>query len=239
MFDPSWNPGDGRVVFPLLGGAAAYAFMHYVLSSDNLERWTGGSDPKGRGVLLEHAAGGLWLGLVSMAIGAGVLSLDARELLIWTDTPERILLVAAVNAVVLVPIVAMNMQRASSWAWYPEAKWDWTPQRKAADAACWVVYLLGYELFFRGLLLGALEPALGTWPAIAAMGAFYTIAHLPKFAGETAGTIPIGIAWAMATMWSGSFVTAWLCHSTVAIAGDLFAIRAQSRVGFPATERGP
>lgn len=229
MFDPSWTVGDGRVVFPLFGGAAAYAFMHYALSAENFARWVPGEDAQGRGVLLARVAGGAWLGAFSLVVGMGVLGLDLRELLVITERPERVLVFVLVNGLLVVPIIAINMQRPASWAWYPEARWAWTARRKGLDAGAWLVYLLGYELFFRGLLLGALVPVLGTWPAIAAMAVFYTIAHLPKFAGETAGTFPIAIWWALGTLWSGSFVAAWLSHSTVAIAGDLLAIRAQAR----------
>ena len=49
----------------------------------------------------------------------------------------------------------------------------------------WFIYLFGYELLFRGILLFPLVAAIGVWPAIGVNIALYSATHIPKGVEET------------------------------------------------------
>lgn len=223
---PPWHAGDATTVIPLFGGTLAYIVFDYAFNPTVFAKWFPGPQAKARSVLLSRIVGGVWLGGFAVIAGR-LLHVDLGVI------PDDIVTALAFGlgtGVVLSPILFFQMHRPGSTDEYPQAKgWDWTLGRQAANAGAWLVYLLGYELFFRGLLFGALNPLWGPWPAIAAIAGLYCASHLGKSAGELFGTLPMGVWFALGAYSSGTFFAAFLAHSLIAILSDTFAIRAANR----------
>ncbi len=116
------------------------------------------------------------------------------------------------------------------WAEYPQLRREvWDRRTYLSNAGTWAVYLFGYELFFRGVFLFTMERWIGLWPAIAVVNVAYVYAHLNKNAGETFGTIPIGVIFSLASYHLGGIWAPFLAHTAIASSADFFMIRARNR----------
>jgi membrane protease YdiL (CAAX protease family) len=136
-----------------------------------------------------------------LAVGLGLLAMP--------------LLIAAVR------LPEMRQFYPEIWPQLP-ASWR-TRHRVAAVAGGWLVYLLGYEALFRGLLLPVLVAAIGIWPGMAVATGLYVLAHLDRPSAETLASIPTGFAFALLTLTTGSFLAALLLHWIIATANELAA----------------
>lgn len=133
-----------------------------------------------------------------------------------------------VLTVILIPIISNNARKAKNLKVYPEIRAQiWTRQILFFELAGWAVYLLGYEILFRGVLLMPLVEPLGIWVAIAINTAIYAAAHLPKNFEETIGAIPFGIVICLLTLASGMIWIAFLVHLVVVWTNSLVSFKCQ------------
>jgi membrane protease YdiL (CAAX protease family) len=123
-------------------------------------------------------------------------------------------------ALTLAGFVAISSRSPKMHALYPEFRQPTaSPSQRALSASSWMVYLAGYELLFRGVILSVAISALGLWAGIAAHTALYVLAHLHKPAGETLSCFLIGPVFALVALEYG-IVAAWFVHCAVAITGE-------------------
>lgn len=145
--------------------------------------------------------------------------------------PARLTLLWTVS--LSVPLAAANFFRnrktglkGGDFGRYPEIrKMEWSYSDLASDAGFWCLYLLAYELMFRGTLFFPLVERLGLWPAIGVNIALYSAVHVPKGAGEAIGALALGFALCLITVSTGSVATAFVVHAVLAVSNDLFAFR--------------
>jgi membrane protease YdiL (CAAX protease family) len=115
-------------------------------------------------------------------------------------------------------------KQGASFGRYPEIALDqWHVATIMVDSVMWMLYLLGYEMMFRGVLLGALSSQLGLGAAVGINVALYAIVHIPKGAQEAVGALVLGYVLCMITVASGSILTAWSAHCALAIVNDVSA----------------
>jgi membrane protease YdiL (CAAX protease family) len=100
----------------------------------------------------------------------------------------------------------------------------WHPGRLLLSSACWMVYIFGYEFFFRGILWFLCYSAFGFWPALAVNILLYSLVHIPKGRFIAIGAIPLGIIFCILSYTSGSFFPAFLIHATMAISAEIFSV---------------
>lgn len=181
----------GPVFWLLLAAAAVYVTYHFA---------TGRLNVRGRKV-----AGGLILGTGSVAIG---LLVGVPLGLGWNDT-LRVLPWAGALAALAVPVVA---RAAAS----PGVRATLRP----AGPGPWALYLVGYELFFRGLLLLGLEPHIGAGPALGVSTALYVFQHLEKHAIEVFSTLLMGVVFGQLALVSGAIWAPATLHFAIAVAAD-------------------
>jgi membrane protease YdiL (CAAX protease family) len=151
-------------------------------------------------------------------------------------TPEALRLPALVPTLaflgvvaLIVPVVVLAARQPAHWRVYPEDRRErWDRRAELGNAASWFAYLVGYELFFRGLLLGTLAVAYGPWPALALTTAIYAAAHFDKPMGEGAGTLPMGFVFGLVTLAAGSVWPAIAGHLVIAVTNDVAVIRWKS-----------
>ena len=190
-------------------------------------------------VLRRRVLGGALLGAVPLAVAVLALGLTPRQVGVAVPAPGASLGVAFGLWVLLLPLLALSTRASPRGEGsgdqrtappYPEIlapRWSWRLRLESAGA--WALYLAGYELFFRGVLLFVLAERIGAWPAIFVTTALYAFAHLPKDAGECAGSIGFGVALGAMTLWSGSVLPAGLLHVLIAVSAETLAIRTQPR----------
>lgn len=88
----------------------------------------------------------------------------------------------------------------------------------------WIVYLVGYEFLFRGIMLFPLVPVIGFWPAAVLGTVLYSLSHYPKSIREALGAIPFGIilawiAWQTQSVWP----CIWI-HACLAVSNSIFSL---------------
>ncbi len=116
---------------------------------------------------------------------------------------------------------------------YPQIRLNnWTKDKLLINSTTWGLYLLGYELMFRGLLLFSFYYAYGTVVAIAVNCVLYSLVHIPKGKKETFGAIPLGAILSIITLNTGSLFVAFVFHVIMALSNDYFAIKAHPSMRF-------
>jgi membrane protease YdiL (CAAX protease family) len=101
---------------------------------------------------------------------------------------------------------------------------DWYPGHVFLSAGAWVLYLLGYEFLFRGVLWFLCFGAFGFWPALAVNLVLYSLVHLPQGVKMAVGTIPVGIIFCLLSHLTGSFLPAFIIHSFIAVSTEMFSL---------------
>jgi membrane protease YdiL (CAAX protease family) len=174
------------------------------------------------------AAAGAWFAATSIAALAWLLPSHAA--IGWSvDFTGRAWIVWSLVAVIDLTAVVRAARSPSMRARYPEARLArWTRTALAVDAAGWIVYLYGYELLFRGVLL---FPLAVSWPlgaALAVHTAIYALAHLDKPVLEILGTVPMGFVLGWLALETGSVLPGFVLHAAIAITNDLLCSRREA-----------
>ena len=175
-----------------------------------------------------------WVGFISMGLlpllillfinpnsGLGYYGLNLRS-----DTLMFNLIVTIGMAAFLIPLVAYSARKPKNLVNYPQIRAkNWESKTFWLNLFGWAVYLLGYELLFRGLLLFPLVDAYGIWLAIAVNVALYSATHIPKGLDETLGAAPLGFVLCLLTLMAGNIWIAFLVHVAMAWTNSLTALK--------------
>ena len=128
------------------------------------------------------------------------------------------------------PILLMNYfiaRKPSNLKVYPQIRMhDWDVRALLINFTAWGMYLLGYEMLFRGFLLFSLYHAFGAPIAIILNVVLYALAHMPKGVREMSASVPFGIILCWITLSTGSFLGAFVIHAALALSNEFFSIRA-------------
>lgn len=179
--------------------------------------------------------------LVLMRRILGVLFLGGGTLLIILLLPGRSLFDYGISfrfrsappwwSLMLIPLIPIlgyaSALTPANLKHYPQIRArQWTHSMMALSSGSWIVFLVSYELFFRGFLLHAFLQQMDPGPAIALNTAMYAFAHFYKGRAEIFGAIPVGIIFCYATLATGNFWTAAILHILMALSNEWFSIRA-------------
>lgn len=88
----------------------------------------------------------------------------------------------------------------------------------------WSLYLLAYELMFRGYLLFLLIGPLGPWPAIGINIALYSAVHVPKGPQEAIGALFLGFLLCLVSLQTGNILVAFTVHVVLAVMNGIGAV---------------
>jgi membrane protease YdiL (CAAX protease family) len=91
----------------------------------------------------------------------------------------------------------------------------------ALHATAYLVYYIGFEIFFRGFVQQGLAPRLGVWPAILVQTALSCLVHIGKPDGEIYGAILGGVVFGLVAARSRSLLWVILIHWVLGISLDL------------------
>lgn len=132
----------------------------------------------------------------------------------------------------LVIMSLVMRKRAATHKNYPQIRTpQWTHGTHAVNIASWAGYLFAYEFGYRGYLLFLPATVLGSWPAVAVSVALYAALHIPRGPVEALGCIPLGVAFSLAAIHTGTIWVPFLAHYISAIVNDLLAFHHNPEFG--------
>jgi membrane protease YdiL (CAAX protease family) len=100
----------------------------------------------------------------------------------------------------------------------------WTVKYCIIAITGWLIYILGYELLFRGILWLVCYMAFGFWVALLINIVLYAAVHLDQGLAMSLGAIPFGILLCLLTFLTGSFLFAFLIHGWLAVSTEIFSV---------------
>ena len=127
----------------------------------------------------------------------------------------------------ILPVVAVILSFFSSknhnlWKESPQLRErNWNISHIFLSAVLWILYILGYEFFFRGIVWFTCFEAFGFPAALAINIILYSAVHLPKGAFMAIGSVPFGIIVCCTSYLSGSFLPAFLIHASMAVTTEI------------------
>lgn len=122
---------------------------------------------------------------------------------------------------------------------YPQVRQStWGVMRVFMNSVSWMLYLLGYEFMFRGLLFFPIAAEMGVVPAIAINCALYVMAHLHKGTGEAFGAFFLGIVLCIIAVATQSWIIPWFLHCILALGNDYTAVKAHPKMKFKSSFAG-
>jgi membrane protease YdiL (CAAX protease family) len=111
---------------------------------------------------------------------------------------------------------------------YPQFKIArWTLFYKILTYTTWILYLLGYEFMFRGILLFGIVEEMGYYPTIIFNVLFYAFVHIPKGRKEVLGCLLLGPVLCVLALKTGSIIIPVVVHIALCLANEYFSIRAE------------
>jgi hypothetical protein len=121
----------------------------------------------------------------------------------------------------------------------------WTPAILVKSFLTWILYLVGLEFLYRGLLFqsltqvleitqGAINPgvALNIWVPVVICAGIYSMIHYFKRDGVSLFAIIWGVLACFIVHWTGSLLPVILLHVTNAIVVELYSIRNHQEMYF-------
>lgn len=143
-----------------------------------------------------------------------------------------LLWIAGISALVI-PLASISARKPKNLINYPQIRAKvWTNKTVIINILGWSLYLFGYELLFRGVLLMPVADQLGVWPAIAINIALYSATHIPKGLDETIGAIPLGLVLCLLTLASGTIWIAFFVHLAMALTNSFTALKFHPDIHF-------
>jgi membrane protease YdiL (CAAX protease family) len=100
------------------------------------------------------------------------------------------------------------------------------------NATGWIIYLIGYEFLFRGILLFECYNSFGFWPAIAINVAIYSAIHLTYGKAQTFGSLLFGGVASYLSLSCGTLLIPIIMHVSLSLVSDYFSIRFNENLSF-------
>lgn len=129
-------------------------------------------------------------------------------------------------SIAVIPLAYFSAKKPKNLINYPQIRTrSWSNRTYYLNLLGWFIYLVGYEVLFRGTLLFPIYELVGIWPAIAINVALYAATHIPKGIEETIGAVPLGIVLCILTLQTGTLWIAIFVHVALAWTNSLTALK--------------
>jgi len=223
------------IMIPVLAGLIGYFCYWFTQESaslkNKLEERYGKERASVLRILYSKYLGAITIGVLPILVYKIFFpetSLSELGLYFNPETRMTSILWIAVLAAVLIPVLLISSKYPKILAKQPEIRMrEWPRSLLFYNLLAWAVYLLGYEFFFRGVLLFPLVDSIGLWPAIAINVVFYAGVHIPKGADEAIGAIPLAIVLCLLTVKTGTIWLAFFVHLAMSWTVTISALRQQ------------
>ncbi len=209
-------------------------WLLYFRAENRLDGYFQDAYSKNLGFTIFHRlVGFLLFGLIPLFVGIFLLNEHWKDLGLLLDYPKAFLAWSAGVMIVLIPFNIQISKTAKNQGSYPQMRiQQWTPSLFILNAGLWILYLMGYEFLFRGMLFFSTLSAFGFWPAVLSNSVLYGLVHAPKGKGEVGGAFIFGIVLCLGCYYSGGFWFAFFIHGFQAIFNEFNAIRFNPEMGF-------
>ncbi|MGW8315931.1 MAG: CPBP family intramembrane glutamic endopeptidase [Bacteroidales bacterium] len=226
-----WNPDSIKILVALLYSVSGFSIYYFLSQAEGpvlmIRNRYPTLDQLVYSVILQRIWGFLFLGIVPLMI----IVFSYRESLSFYGLSFRFLHAPPGWTYGLVPLILLlsyftshapvNLER------YPQIRCkNWTRGILLISAISWIIFLVGYEYFFRGFLLYSCLSVMDPWMAMVLNAALYAMAHLYKGPMETFGAIPLGFILCYVTIVTGNIWSAVLLHSLMALSNEWFSLKA-------------
>ena len=125
----------------------------------------------------------------------------------------------------ILPLTYFATRREDSLRTYPQMRVStWRPVTVFVNSMTWFLYLLGYEMLFRGILFTVCLDQFGFLTALSINLTLYAVTHIPKGASETMGSFLYGTVVCLATVVTGNILVAVVTHVAMALSNDYFSV---------------
>ncbi len=116
---------------------------------------------------------------------------------------------------------------------YPQIRASvWTGSMFAANALTWILYITGYEILFRGILLLPMAGTFGAAAAVAVSTVLYSAVHMAKSMKEAVGSLILGPVLCALTLFFGNIWAAVFVHITLVVSNTVFSFHRNSGMTF-------
>ncbi|MBJ6762564.1 CPBP family intramembrane metalloprotease [Myxococcaceae bacterium JPH2] len=230
----SWRPEYRTPLIVLVTGTIAFPLSYFATSISVCRAllgragWTGEKLAVGC-VLLSRLVGGILLGVIPLFVVRALLPDSEHDFGLTLARPgwDLLFTLVGIGSALTAEYLGYRVW-PGAFALYPEIKVQppWPARLHALNLLGWMLYLAGYELLFRGLMLFPLARNLGSWPAIAITTALYAYAHVPKSPQETVSTFLLGYYFGAVALFTNSIVSPFLIHVCIACSSEGFALLA-------------
>jgi membrane protease YdiL (CAAX protease family) len=229
------NFSDLKITFVLIGTLIFFYIYYYVAHSEYLKNRFK-KDQKARSELklfmIRKILGFSVLGLVPGVIYFSFLEPDNSFGDFFTgEFPSSIYTILILVCIIILLTFAnqkSNPQRSSLQMKIA----DWTPTLFGINAFGWIIYLLGYEFLFRGILLFECYESFGFWPAIAVNVVIYSAIHMINSKDEAIGALLFGAIACYFTLCYGTIFIPIMMHIALSLSSDYFSIRINKNLKF-------
>ncbi|MCK5673503.1 MAG: CPBP family intramembrane metalloprotease, partial [Spirochaetales bacterium] len=199
--------------------------------------WTIFSASRGRGILVIRArfAGFILMALLPVVILLVLTDLELGDIGLIPSSGSLVFIVISslIFSTAGIFVTVFNPGAPKHFAKYPQIRDSkWTRSIFIWNLISWAVYLTGYEIMFRGIIIFTLLEPLGVWPAIAVSTALYSALHLQKGMFEALGALPLGILFSILTVLSGSIWIAAIVHVVMAVSNTLWSFKRHPEMEF-------
>jgi hypothetical protein len=106
-------------------------------------------------------------------------------------------------------------------------------QNFVLNASSWIIYFVGFEILYRGLLIFPLAAVYGRWTAVAVSSGIYVVGEIAQQPVQLVqiGLMPVAVGLGALAVLTGSILGPLLIHSFTASAFDFYAVPAEARRG--------
>lgn len=224
-----WDPAHYESVLSIGLAGVCFSIYWFVTINPKIKIWFFTNHQVEKAwinfVVFQKLTGVLFLGVIPLIVVLTTTDYSASELGINLKHPGQSLIYIAIMGILIVLLnffAGKNPERLKD---YPQMRIaNWTTKILAINTTGWILYLLAYEILFRGVLLFLCYDSFGFWPAVAINIGLYATTHIPKGAGETFSTIPYGLLLCFITISTESILVAFATHLIMALSNDLFSI---------------
>ena len=212
--------GEIAIIFSLSAVTIFFTVYHFFVHS----AWVVELPPVKR-IVRQRISGFFLMGFIPLILALLILKADLSYFGWGLQNLGKTLLWVLGAIVVILPLSFFAARSPANLEVYPQIRVsEWTFSLLFKSNLTWVLYLVGYETLFRGILFFPLLDHLGLITALAINVAIYSIAHIPKGLQETIGAIPFGIVVCLAAGATGTLWFPLLAHCAMALSSEWFSL---------------
>lgn len=208
------------VVFPIIFGLIGFCIFWFTYQSEKIKAKFFTKYGKERGwvefIFFSKVLGGITMGILPLLSCILLLPntpLSDYGLIFQSDKIEVSLIWIVALSIIFTLVGRVGARNEKHWQAYPQMRIKtWKKSYVRKNVVGWVLYLLGYEVLFRGVLLFTLHSELGFWPAVGINIIMYSGTHIPKGIMETIGAAPLAFVVCIAALQCGSVWPVAISH---------------------------